>query len=87
MQYDLHPATGKVRFAPPLWLSLDTVTRFLNYFRIYGSPPSPGVYNDTIRKRVMSIKFLPVILGPEMAAPILWAPGIWVLSAGKPPCP
>ena len=24
----------------------------------------------------MSIKFPPVILGPEMAAPILWAPGI-----------
>ena len=23
------------------------VTRFLNNFRIYGSPPSPGVYNDT----------------------------------------
>ena len=28
------------------------------------------------RKSVMSIKFPPVILGPEMAAPILWAPGI-----------
>ena len=27
----------------------------------------------------MSIKFLPVILGPEMAAPILWAPGIFGL--------
>ena len=25
----------------------------------------------------MSIKFLPVILGPEMTAPILWAPGIF----------
>ena len=23
------------------------VTRFLNNFRIYGTPPSPGVYNDT----------------------------------------
>ena len=30
-----------------------------------------------IRKSVMSIKFPPVILGPEMAAPILWAPGIF----------
>ena len=29
------------------------------------------------RKGVMSIKFPPVILGPEMAAPILWAPGIF----------
>ena len=27
----------------------------------------------------MSIKFPPVILGPEMAAPILWAPGKCVL--------
>ena len=25
----------------------------------------------------MSIKFPPVILGPEMAGPILWAPGIF----------
>ena len=23
------------------------VTRFLNNFRIYGTPPSPGVYKDT----------------------------------------
>ena len=39
------------------------------------------------RKNVMSIKCLPAILGPEMAAPILCAPGILILSAGKPPCP
>ena len=25
----------------------NVVTRFLNNFRIYGTPPSPGVYNDT----------------------------------------
>ena len=30
-----------------------------------------------IRKNVVSIKFPPAILGPEMAAPILWAPGIF----------
>ena len=35
------------------------------------------VWQAEIRKNVMSIKFLPVILGPEMAAPILWAPGIF----------
>ena len=29
------------------------------------------------RKSVVSTKFLPAILGPEMAAPILWAPGIF----------
>ena len=28
------------------------------------------------QKSVMSTKFPPVILGPEMAVPILWAPGI-----------
>ena len=30
-----------------------------------------------IRKSVMSIKFPPAIPGPEMAAPILWAPGFF----------
>ena len=33
--------------------------------------------NPEIRKSMVSIKFPPVILGPEMAAPILWAPGIF----------
>ena len=36
------------------------------------TPESPR-----LRKSVMSIKFPPAILGPEMAAPILWAPGIF----------
>ena len=31
----------------------------------------------------MSVKFLSAILGPEMAAPILWTPGKCVRSAGK----
>ena len=35
--------------------------------------------NRSIRKSVASIKFPPIILGPEMAAPILWAPGIFGL--------
>ena len=35
-----------------------------------------------IRKILVSIKFPPAIPGPEMTAPILWAPGIFlVLSA------
>ena len=34
------------------------------------------------RKILVSVKFLSAILGPEMAAPILWAPGC-VRSAGK----
>ena len=39
-----------------------------------------------VRKSVVSIKFPPVILGPEMAAPILWAPGIfWFFLLGKNP--
>ena len=48
---------------------------------------SPENATFPIRNSVVSIKFPPVILGPEMAAPILWAPGICGLSAGKPPCP
>ena len=39
--------------------------------------------NVKIRKILVSIKFLSAIPGPEMAAPILWAPGKCVLSAGK----
>ena len=31
----------------------------------------------------MSVKFLSVLLGPEMGASILWTPGKCVLSAGK----
>ena len=34
---------------------------------------------------MVSIKFPPVILGPEMAAPILWAPGIlWFFLLENP---
>ena len=40
------------------------------------------------RKSAMSIKFPPVILGPEMAAQILWAPGIFgFFLLENPPCP
>ena len=39
------------------------------------------------RKSLMSVIFPPVILGPGMAAPILWALAFLVLSAGKPPMP
>ena len=35
------------------------------------------------QKNLVSVKCLSAILGPEMAAPILWAPGKCVLSAGK----
>ena len=39
----------------------------------------------TLRKSVMSRKFSPAILGPEMAAPILWAPGIfWFFLLANP---
>ena len=38
-----------------------------------------------VRKSVVPIKFPPVILGPEMAAPILWAPGIFGLFLLKNP--
>ena len=35
------------------------------------------VFRPKFRKSVVSIKFPPVILEPEMDAPILWAPGIF----------
>ena len=34
--------------------------------------------NISIRKILVSVKFLSAILGPEMAAPIVWAPRISV---------
>ena len=46
----------------------------------------PGISRPKtlFRKILVSIKFVSAILGPEMAAPILWAPGKCVLSAGEP---
>ena len=38
------------------------------------SPPSAG-FPQRIRKILVSVKFVSAILGPEMAAPILWTPG------------
>ena len=44
--------------------------------------------NARFGKILMSVIFPPAVLGPEMAAPILWAPwNFLVLFAGKPPCP
>ena len=40
------------------------------------SPPrGRPLKNSMIRKILVSVKFLPAILGPEMAVPILWTPG------------
>ena len=40
---------------------MNIVTRFLNNFRIYGTPPSLGVYNDTN----VSAVFIGVGAGPQ----------------------
>ena len=50
------------------------------------NPEFPDPYaEDKLRKILVSVKFVSAILGPEMPAPILWAPGKkCVLSAGKP---
>ena len=37
--------------------------------------PVQGLGLSLIRKILVSVKFLSAILGPEMAAPILWTPG------------
>ena len=39
------------------------------------------------RKILVSIKFLSAILGPEMAAPILWTPGKSASVLQEKPCP
>ena len=44
--------------------------------RIFYVIAKPVSYTQ-IRKSMVSKKFPPAILGPEMAAPILWAPGIF----------
>ena len=49
----------------------------LRTFPIFVKPP--------FRKSPMSVNFPPAILGLEMAAPILWAPGIfWFFLLEKP---
>ena len=40
-----------------------------------------------IRKSLMPVIFPPAILRPEMAAPILWAPGIFSSFCRKTPMP
>ena len=40
-----------------------------------------------IRKVPVSVKFLSAILGPEMAAPILWTPGKNAFFLQENPCP
>ena len=43
-----------------------------HYKKIYNSKPP---FVPTFRKIPVSVKFVSAILGPEMAAPILWTPG------------
>ena len=40
-----------------------------------------------IRKILVSVKFVSAILGPEMAAPILWTPGKNASVLQEKPCP
>ena len=53
----------------------DPFSRFFIAFRIE-SNIFRGNLISIIRKILVSVKFLSAILGPEMAAPILWAPRI-----------
>ena len=43
--------------------------------------------NNRIRKILVSVKCLSAILGPEMAAPILWTPGKNASVLQEKPCP
>ena len=71
------------------WGSLGNLWRTSGFVRGKGSHRARNPRKFKSNKKVlMPIIFLPAILGPEMAAPILWAPGIFlVLSAGKNPMP
>ena len=42
---------------------------------VLGHVQTPIPYNTNFRKILVSVKFVSAILGPEMAVPILWAPG------------
>ena len=46
-----------------------------------------GVSHPYFRKIPVSVKFLSAILGPEMAAPILWTPGKNASVLQEKPCP
>ena len=53
----------------------DTFWRFLTFFDVAPFRRPLLQSADIFRKTLVSVKFLSAILGPEMAAPILWAPG------------
>ena len=50
-------------------------------------PVQKFTFPVTIRKILLSVKFLSAILGPKMAAPILWAPGKNASVLQEKPCP
>ena len=63
-----------------LQVSLDVksiAARPSSFYLALGGDKGPEIFHREVRKSVMSIKFPPAILGPEMAAPILWAPRIF----------
>ena len=95
------PFLGNKRFSPKFffsdrsfWTSLGVVD-----FRAFGSWMSAPKCLFSEKKILVSVKFLSAILGPGMAAPILWTPGkmrpfcrknhhvhkILVLGGGHPP--
>ena len=46
-----------------------------------------GSGRNTVRKILVSVKFVSAILGPEMGAPILWTPGKNAFFLQEKPCP
>ena len=48
---------------------------------------NPQIFMPFAQKILMSVISPPAILGPEMAAPILWAPGIFCSFCRKPSVP
>ena len=56
------------------WLRTSSESFYSNY-SAFSKPKGPSRTKKTIRKILVSVKILSAILGPEMAAPILWTPG------------
>ena len=80
-----------VRFCVTLWLlsfqaPFGSLSELLETPEDYDAARGPW-HGAFIRKSVVSIKFPPVILGPEMAALILWAPGIFWFFLLENPMP
>ena len=67
--------------------SVPDTPKALSGYDCPGPIQNPKFWNPEIRKILVSVKFLSAILGSEMAAPMLWAPGKNALFLQEKQCP